>query len=125
VYNQQFESARLGELAAWLPEFAERIRNIQARFWDLLPVVRNCIYDPAFAGSYSLKSVLPALLPEMTYEGMEVANGQDAGLAWGALVHGGLYCDERERVQKALRACCGQDTLAMVRLLQKLHHISE
>ena len=66
MYNQQFESARLGELAAWLPEFAERIRNIQARFWDLLPVVRNCIYDPAFAGSYSLKSVLPALLPEMT-----------------------------------------------------------
>lgn len=60
VYNQQFESARLDELAAALPDFAERIKNIQARLWDLLPVVRNHVYQPAFAGSYSLKSVLPS-----------------------------------------------------------------
>jgi hypothetical protein len=35
-------------------------------------------------------------------------------------VRGGLDRDERERVAKALRAYCGQDTLAMVRLLEKL-----
>ena len=81
----QFESQRLSDLAAWLPEFAERIKRIQARLWDLLPVVRH-VYHPAFAGSYSIKSVLPALVPEMTYEGMEVADGQDAGLAWESLV---------------------------------------
>ena len=37
-----------------------------------------------------LKAVLPALVPEMSYEGMAVANGQDAGLAWESLVRGGL-----------------------------------
>jgi hypothetical protein len=56
----------------------------------------------------------------MTYEGMKVANGQYAGLAWDSLVRGSLNCDERKRIEKALRAYCGQDTLALVRLLGRL-----
>jgi len=58
-----------------------------------LPVVRNHVYHPAFPASYSLKAVLPALVPAMNYEGTAVANGQDAGLAWESLVRGGLNCD--------------------------------
>jgi predicted RecB family nuclease len=120
VYNQQFESQRLWELAAWLPEFAEQIKAIQRRLWDLLPVVRDHVYHPAFAGSYSLKAVLPALVPEMSYEGMAVANGQDAGLAWESLVLGGLDQSERDRTRRALLDYCGKDTLALVRLLETL-----
>jgi predicted RecB family nuclease len=45
-----------------------RIKKIQRRLWDLLPVVRNHVYHPAFAGSFSLKDVLPALVPEITVE---------------------------------------------------------
>ena len=75
---------------AWQPEFAERIRSIQSRLFDLLPIVRDHVYHPAFAGSYSLKAVLPALVPEMSYDGMAVANGQEAGLAWESLSRGGL-----------------------------------
>jgi len=82
--------------------------------------MRNHVYHPAFAGSFSLKAVLPALVPEMTYEGMAVANGQDAGLAWESLLRGRLDGAERERIAKALLAYCGQDTLALVRLLEKL-----
>ena len=84
VYNEQFESQRLWELASWLPKYTQRIRDIRGRLWDLLPVVRNHVYHPGFGGSFSLKAVLPALVPEMTYEGMEVPNGQAAGLAWEA-----------------------------------------
>jgi predicted RecB family nuclease len=120
VVYAAFESQRLSELAAWLPEFAEWIKRIQHRLWDLLPIVREHVYHPAFAGSYSLKAVLPALAPELTYEGMEIANGQDAGLAWESLVHGGLNEFDRERVRKALLDYCGQDTLALVRLLEML-----
>jgi len=61
VYSQQFESQRLSELASWLPQFSTRITKIQRRLWDLLPIVRDHVYHPAFGGSYSLKSVLPAL----------------------------------------------------------------
>jgi len=120
VYSQQFESARLSELAAWLPEFAERINAIQGRLWDLLPLIRNHVYHPAFAGSYSLKAVLPALVAEMSYEGMAVANGQDAGLAWDSLVRGSLDQVERDKIKTALLDYCGQDTLALTALLQKL-----
>ena len=120
VYNETFESQRLSELAAWLPEFAGRIANIQGRLWDLLPAMRKHVYHPRFAGSYSLKDVLPALVPEMTYEGMEVANGTEAGVAWESLVRGGLDQAEREKTRKALLEYCGQDTLAMVRLLEQL-----
>lgn len=119
VYNQQFESQRLWDLAGWVPEYAERIRGIQRRLWDLLPVLRNHVYHPAFGGSFSLKAVLPALVPEMSYEGMEVPNGQAAGLAWEAMIAAN---DDGERYakRKALLAYCGQDTLALVRLLEML-----
>jgi uncharacterized protein DUF2779 len=120
VYSQQFESQRLSELAAWLPDFEEQIKAIQSRLFDLLPVVRDRVYHPAFGGSYSLKAVLPALVPEFTYEGMAVANGRDAGLAWESLVCGGLNQSERERTRKALLDYCGQDTLALVRLVHAL-----
>jgi hypothetical protein len=86
----------------------------------LLPVVRNCVYHPAFGGSYSLKYVLPALVPEMSYEGMAVANGQDAGMTWESLVRGNMDEVEREKTRKALLEYCGKDTLALVRLLHTL-----
>jgi hypothetical protein len=123
VYSA-FESQRLAELAAWLPEFADRIRKIQARLWDLLPIVREHTYHAAYAGSYSIKSVLPALVPDMSYDGMEVADGQSAGLAWTSLVRGRLDRGECDRIRKALLDYCGQDTLAMVRLLDVLQNTS-
>jgi hypothetical protein len=120
VYNETFESQRLSELTSWPPGFAGRIENIQGRLWDLLPRMRKHVYHPAFAGSYSLKYVLPALIPEMTYEGMAVGNGTEAGVAWEQLVRGGLDGAEREKTRKALLDYCGMDTMAMVRLLEKL-----
>jgi len=123
VVYSAFESQRLAEIAAWLPEFEERIKAIQGRLWDLLSVVRNHVYHPKFAGSYSIKNVLPALVPGMSYEGMEVADGQQAGVAWESLVRGGLGQPEREKTRKALLDYCGQDTLAMVRLLDTLRSV--
>jgi hypothetical protein len=120
VVYAAFEQQRLADLAAWLPEFEGRIKKIQQRLSDLLPVVRNHVYHSAFAGSFSLKAVLPALVPEMNYDGMAVANGQDAGIAWESLIRGGFDNDQRERVRRALLEYCGQDTFALVRLLERL-----
>jgi predicted RecB family nuclease len=123
VVYSSFESQRISDLASWFPEFTNRIGAIQARLFDLLPVVREHVYHPAFAGSYSIKSVLPALVPEMTYDGMQVANGQDAGVAWGLLIRGTVDAVERGKIEKALLDYCGQDTLAMVRLLEMLRAV--
>ena len=124
VYNEQFESQRLGELASWLPAYTDRIRGLQRRLWDLLPVVRNHVYHPAFGGSFSLKAVLPALVPDMTYEGMEVPDGQAAGLAWESMIRGDSSESERPAKRKALLDYCGQDTFAMVKLLEALQTAS-
>ncbi len=91
VYNAGFESQPLGELADWLPEYKERINN----------------------------AVLPALIPHITSEGMEVSHGGQAGLAWEKLIRGGLDPDER-RLKDALLAYCRQDTLAMAKILERL-----
>ena len=71
-------------------------------------------------GRTSLKAVLPALVPEMSYDGMAVANGQDAGLAWESLLSGGLDESERGKTKKALLDYCKQDTLALVRIREML-----
>ena len=97
----------------------------QRRLFDLLPVVRNCVYHPKFAGSYSLKSVLPALVSDMSYEGMVVADGQQAGVAWESLVLGGMGEVERDRLEKALLAYCGLDTLALLKLLGTLRLVKQ
>jgi hypothetical protein len=120
AYNSGFEARCLEELAARLPQYQDAIANIQERLWDPLPVIRAHVYHLAFRGSYSLKSVLPALVPDMTYEGMEVAEGSEAGLKWERMVRAEAGSEERKRLKNALLAYCRQDTLAMVRLLEVL-----
>ncbi|HUI41573.1 MAG TPA: DUF2779 domain-containing protein [Terriglobia bacterium] len=120
VYHQGFESGCLKDLAGWLPKYEGAIDGIQKRLWDLLAVIRAEVYHPGFEGSYSLKSVLPALVPDMTYEGMEVSEGSMAGLKWEEMIRGELESVERRRLRAALIAYCKQDTLAMVRLLDVL-----
>jgi len=51
---------------------------------------------------------------------MAVADGQQAGLAWESLVRGTLEQGERDKIKKALLEYCGQDTLAMVKLVDRL-----
>ena len=120
VYNQGFESKRLEELAGWFPGYADSIAMVQARLWDLLAIIRKHVYHPRFRGSFSLKYVLPALIPEMTYEGMDVSEGEEAGLAWEKIVRGEVSEKEKTQLQNALLEYCGQDTFAMVRLLDYL-----
>ena len=120
VYNRGFESQRLSELAGWLPDYADRIEQVQASLWDLLNVVKKNVYHPAFRGSFSLKRVLPALIPDMTYEGMAVSEGEEAGLAWEKMIRGQVSEQEKQGLRNALLEYCSQDTLAMVRLLDFL-----
>jgi len=119
VYSS-FESTRLNELSKWFPKYAKRIDKVGNRLWDLLQVIRANVYHPQFLGSFSIKNVLPALVPEMSYDGMEVSDGTEAGLAYEKLVHGNLNPEERQSLKKALLEYCKQDTLAMVKLLECL-----
>ena len=120
TYYASFESGRLSDLAAWFPRYAPRIKKIKNRLWDLRPVIKDYVYHPQFKGSFSLKAVLPALVPHMTYEGMNVANGIAAGLAYVKMIKGGLPEADIKNLRNSLLQYCGQDTLAMVELIQTL-----
>ena len=118
VYNQSFECSRLDDLARWLPAYASDVKKIKAKIWDLLVVVRRNVYHPAFAGSFSLKFVLPAFVPEMTYETLEVAEGTAAGMAWARLIQSATPPVEKHRLRNALLEYCKQDTLALAKLFE-------
>ena len=120
VYNQSFESGVLARLAEHFPEYEPAVSRLQARLWDLLPVIRSHTYHMDYRGSFSIKDVLPALVPEMTYEGMGVKEGQQAGVIWDTIIHGRLSEEEKKKAEQDLLAYCCQDTLAMVRLLEVL-----
>ena len=124
VYNASFESQRLRELADSLPEYKERIQNIRGRLWDLLPFVKRHVYHPEFRGSFSLKAILPALVPRFSYKNMDVSHGGEAGLAWERMVHGNLPVEGRIRLKAALLAYCRQDTLAMFQVLGQLRSVA-
>ncbi|MGO8814557.1 MAG: DUF2779 domain-containing protein, partial [Terriglobia bacterium] len=57
---------------------------------------------------------------DMTYKGMAVSQGSEAGLAWEKMVRAEAGSDERRKLRDDLLAYCKQDTLAMVRLLEVL-----
>ena len=120
VVYSGFESTRLGELATALPEHARAISSVRERIFDLMKVVEAHVRHPDTLGSCSIKAVLPALVPELTYEGLEISEGATASLRYLKAVTGQLDEDEARTVYSALREYCGMDTLAMVRLCEVL-----
>jgi predicted RecB family nuclease len=118
VCYSKYEATQLAGLARWLPGYARRIEKVQGRVWDILAFIRKHVYHPNFGGSFSLKQVLPALVPDMTYADMPVADGTEAGLAYDTLVRGSLPETERLELRRALLAYCAQDTLAMTKVLE-------
>jgi predicted RecB family nuclease len=120
VYNQGFEASRLDDLARWLPEHRSEIAEIKTKLWDLLAVIRRNVYYPAFGGSFSLKRIAAAILPDMNYDGLAVADGSQAGTVWGQLVDATTCAEEKVHVKSALLQYCGQDTLALARIIEVL-----
>jgi predicted RecB family nuclease len=120
VYNQGFEASRLDDLARWLPGHRSEIAKIKAKLWDLLAVIRRSVYHPAFGGSFSLKRVAGAILSDMSYDGLGVAEGIQAGIAWTRLVDPATSPEEKDKLTRALLQYCGQDTLALARIIEEL-----
>jgi hypothetical protein len=122
VVYTAYENTILSALAADLPDLATPIAAIQARLFDLAKVVRDGVQHPEFHGHVSLKCVLPALVADLSYNGLAVPNGEVATLRYRQAVLGDLAEPERQAIFSDLRAYCGTDTLALVRLYQELLH---
>lgn len=119
VYSS-YEQTVLESLAEAFPSFRARIENVLARLWDLLPVIQAHYYHPGFAGSFSIKSVLPALVPELGYGDLVIRDGGTAAGQYERMIFEETDWVERERIRENLRQYCRRDTLAMVALRKAL-----
>lgn len=120
VVYSGYEQTIMKQLAVGLPEFAERLLALCGRTFDLLKLVRENYYHPEFHGSYSIKSVLPALVPDMSYGDLEMQHGSMAGIAFVRMIAPDTPIPERAKTKEALLAYCQRDTEAMVRVLDVL-----
>jgi hypothetical protein len=127
AFNQSFEKSVIKTLANEYEKQAEALLGMNDRFIDLITPFRNLMYyHPAFNGSFSIKSILPALFPgddELDYKKLDIQGGQAAM---------GAYADldkiedtaEKQKVKESLLAYCKLDTLAMVKIWQRLNDVA-
>lgn len=126
VWNKTFEGGRNKDMGKMYPEFADFCDNMNSRHYDLALIFQKQWYaHPDFKGSYSIKKVLPVLVPELSYKEMEVGEGATAMATWKRLVsEEGMEDLERARLREAMLRYCEMDTFAMVKIWQHLQGLS-
>jgi hypothetical protein len=122
AYYASFERDCLRQLREAVPRLGRELERIERRLVDLLPVVRNHVYHPDFGGSFSIKKVLPALVPGLSYGDLEIADGERATVELLRLMFAGdaMAPADRAALRGALLRYCERDTWAMVKLLERL-----
>lgn len=115
VWYKPFEFGKIGELAIDFPQYSEQLTAIQARLVDLMvPFKRGHYRHPDMMGSSSIKKVLPVLIPELSYDDLNIGEGGTASLTYAQLPS--FDTETREQKIKDLLEYCKQDTWAMVRI---------
>jgi hypothetical protein len=125
VYNKAFEAGVNNKLAERFPDYKDRLEKINNRMVDLLvPFRSRYLYHPEMAGSASLKSVLPAFVPDLTYEGLAINNGEMASIYYSRCIRDLVPDEDKGQIFEDLREYCKLDTLAEVRLVEVLYNYS-
>lgn len=120
VYNKSYEQSRITDLGGRFPNLAAGLLGLNNRIVDLLPVAREHYYHPAQEGSWSIKSVLPAMFPddpELSYDTLEEV--QDGGIAQRAYleaINSKTAVERKSQIERQLLTYCKLDTLATVML---------
>lgn len=126
AYNAPFECQRIDELIEALPHMEGELLALSRRIRDLLPIVRDHVYHPDFGGSLSIKKVLPALVPGLGYDNLEIQDGGVASAAIETLLLDAdtLTAAQQLSVRRNLLRYCERDTLGMVRLHERLRALA-
>ena len=120
VVYSSYEEAMMRQVAEAFPEFRNAFLSVIKRLWDLYPVIKEHYYHPAFQGSYSIKSVLPVMVPELSYRDLQIQEGAQAASEYYRMVFIEEDWIEQARIKDALLQYCARDTMARVRLRRAL-----
>lgn len=121
-WHKSFENKQNKEMGILYPDKDDFLKNVTERTIDLEDVFKGGYVDIAFGGSTSIKKVLPVIVPDLTYDDMEVANGTDAMEAFTRI----LYMPdgvERKKLRHDMLEYCKLDTLAMVKIFEKMEKL--
>jgi predicted RecB family nuclease len=126
VMYSAFEKTQIRSLKRAVPGFTTELEALERKLIDLLPVLRENVYHPAFRGSFSIKAVLEPLVPDLSYKDLIIVDGLTASVEIARLlfVAQKIAPEERARVRKELLDYCERDTFAMVRLLERLRELA-
>lgn len=126
VWNKKFEGKCHDDLAELLPEYAKTLHGYNQRFFDLMEIFSKQHYlHHDFRGGFSIKDVLPVLVPELSYKELNVRDGSMAMTAWRTMMFEVVDIDGREKLKQDLLKYCELDTLAMVRIFEELKKLSK
>lgn len=119
TYNVSFERGVLLELAPQLPEHALALEDRISRLRDLMIPFRNrWYYSPKMNGSYSIKEVLPALVPDLSYDGLAISDGT---MASDAFEHMNTHPElDHTKLREQMLEYCKMDTMGMVRVVERV-----
>lgn len=115
-----YERSVLERLAETRPSVRAQLKQVIARLWDLYEVIKGHYYHPGFRGSYSIKDVLPAVVPTLHYDDLEIQDGSLAARAYYRMVFEESDWVERLRIRDALLQYCMRDTQAMLEIRRAL-----
>ena len=127
AYNKGFECGRINELAEAFPALRYHLLNIRDNIVDFLdPFRAGYYYLPEMEGSFSIKKVLPALFPndpQLDYSNLtgSVHNGGEAMTIFPKIKD--MAPADQQKARQSLLDYCHLDTLAMVKIWQKLEEI--
>ena len=125
VHHAAFETERIRELAAFSPAHSDLLMAMLDRIVDTeIPFKRYWYLHPGLKGSSSIKVVLPTLVPDLSYEGMEISDGLAASFSFEDMFQGTVVGDAAEIVRENLIDYCRLDTLAMVRIVEQLRELA-
>jgi hypothetical protein len=120
-----FEKAVIKRLASNYDDLSEHLLSINENIQDLMiPFQKKWYVTPDMKGSYSIKYVLPSIVPqfEKAYKELDgVQNGSQAMNAFANLSK--LQKQEKQKMRTSLLEYCKLDTLAMVKIFEVLKNI--
>ena len=120
-WYMSFEKSRNSEMAKQVPKYEKFLLGVNDRMVDLMtPFSKGWFVDKDFFGSASIKYVLPALLPELSYKELAISNGAQAQQIWMQTVLKGKNPEKKDQIMKDLIKYCGLDTYAMYAIFKYL-----
>jgi len=125
VWNKRFECGINDEMANRIPEAKVFLVSLNARVYDLMEIFQKQYYvHKDFKGGVSIKDVLPALAPELSYADLAIKEGGTASQSWDKITSSVIGQDEKDSIAHDLKLYCERDTYAMYAIWKHLHDLN-